>query len=94
MTQHTSGPWTLDDRGTLGIYIRSGNILVAGLNAYSPDACLIAAAPEMLIALQVITTHCDCSQPLHQGPHDSGCFQDWPMIRDARALLAKVEGKK
>lgn len=61
MTTHTPGPWTAhDDDGTgtmpcvlSGSVNRGGNFYVAQCNNYA-DARLIAAAPDLLGALQAI----------------------------------------
>lgn len=61
MTQHTPGPWRVESRGGMaGREVRAGEALVvATVNTTSNDqgnreanARLIAAAPEMLEALQ------------------------------------------
>lgn len=97
---HTPGPWSIDDRGDcLDIIGPSGEWLVAtvqgGRDEDEPDARLIAAAPELLEAAQLLGggnvymeefgRYCFC--PMHGKPglHSSSC--------DAlNAAIAKAEG--
>lgn len=65
-TQHTPGPWAFDDQSSPLVYSRAngGNPYIAQVFSYSEgetgklrptahaDACLIAAAPDLLAALQ------------------------------------------
>jgi hypothetical protein len=52
MSQHTPGPWTLDK---MSIYANEGRVKVADLATIKPaDAPLMAAAPELLEALEAI----------------------------------------
>lgn len=67
---HTPGPWVIGDDGPeagCAIYAMSGKreAMVASVTTDFPDAVaanasLIAAAPEMLIALRVIRRCCPC----------------------------------
>lgn len=58
-TQHTPGPWFVDINGEGAITAPDGMLIARMQNAYRDDlresnARLIAAAPEMLTALQLV----------------------------------------
>lgn len=75
-TQHTPGPWKHDE--TWGL-IKHGKTEICALHSGNPaNACLIAAAPELLEALQeIVWTY---------------GFRE-PDIREiARDAIAKAEG--
>ncbi len=50
MSKHTPGPWSIEENEMMGRDIVSaGSMAVICTQVYSPDdACMIAAAPEML----------------------------------------------
>ena len=64
MTQHTPGPWEIDRaaRGGIGVYTRQGAMVCKvtqwggplGQTTTDANAALIAAAPDLLAALQDI----------------------------------------
>lgn len=93
-TSHTPGPWTF----------LPGNVLVAGKNglhlgtfsescglgnAAEPNKALIAAAPDMLAALQAIIEEAGPSFGHSDGP---GTINR--MAYAARAAIAKATGEK
>lgn len=80
--KHTPGPWTL--LGTKSAAVRSGDTLIASVatGSKSPDACLIAAAPELLEAL------INCSRRF-----DKYDEQDAPeLVANVRSAIAKATG--
>lgn len=91
--QHTPGPWTVSNREITGP--QDSGVIVArlpewGILADNPDpapanARLIAAAPELLAALKVMTLTPGILA--HLEAHD-------PMaLKQARAAIAKVTGE-
>ena len=94
MTQHTPGPWEADDEDIFG----QDNKLVARIayecNAHSlltpedhANARLIAAAPQLLEALERLTRRLDS----HFGGTDRS--HDWKEQEQARAAIhAATEG--
>ena len=97
MNKHTPGPWTLHELDSTRILGKDGAVA----NAYAPshlvteadaNARLIAAAPELLEALGALgvigSGYCFCS---HDRDPDKADHQ--PECRDARAALAKAEGR-
>lgn len=92
MTKHTPGPWFVgphpgNNAGTDWRMILSSHdpnyppLYVA--EAIEPDACLIAAAPDLLAALRAIVKLSDDLDP-------EGLFQSLEYI-NARAAIAKAE---
>ena len=83
-TQHTPGPWAaLEDDGMWGIYPANsdGDPIVwqmGGIDNES-DACLIAAAPELLAACEAIV-----------GAWQSSIETPW--LFQVRAAIAKARG--
>lgn len=84
--EHTPGPWTLQLSRTEG-YVMQGKFCIAALgDCAAPrdaNARLIAAAPELLDALQAMVDH--------YGP-DHSTLQSTPWDR-ARAAIAKARGQ-
>jgi len=84
--KHTPGPWEVSKHATpeyapqYGVYTGNGNdfAIVNGDNA-TADAALIAAAPELLAALQDMLNNF--------GANDT----DTPFIVNARAAIAKAK---
>jgi hypothetical protein len=61
MSKHTKGPWKTDGSG-IGVYSESTGTMVAGatfpnLQVARADAQMIAAAPELLNALELVKAH-------------------------------------
>jgi len=96
--KHTPGPWRVEGRTTERGGALSGHIISYGTNGYGDgpdgyvcktrgtseaDANLIAAAPDLLDALKLITAM-DGDQPARS---------DWDMVRIARAAIAKATGE-
>jgi len=79
---HTPGPWTTQPIGdeTECNILGAGRELIATVS--DNDARLIAAAPEMLALLQLLS----------ETPCDHGAMPACPR-EQARALLAKIEGR-
>lgn len=93
MNAHTPGPWTWHsegsrDYGTRGISGINGTY-VAGVQStrecWEGDARLIAAAPDLLVALQGIAAQCEESWLL-SNDHDTAVIND---LRE-RVLLRPV----
>ena len=79
MSKHTPGPWFVEENEMMGRDIVSGDKLaIVCTQVYSPvDAAIIAAAPDLLAALQSML----------EGNHNQ---QD---VREAaRAAIAKATG--
>ena len=82
MTQHTPGPWRIDLKGGGPWILTDSDARGAREIAWSDaDYRLIAAAPEMLEIVQVIAGS--------RRKDDQGDT----LVNDARALLAKIEGR-
>jgi len=86
MSKHTPGPWTIEESELMGRDIVSaGNMALICTQVYSPDdARLIAAAPELLAALQAVA---------EQTRHPD---YDWPVClsREVSAAIAKATGSE
>lgn len=86
---HTPGPWrvvhTADDRTFIDTE-ESNDSFIAQVDRNAPEyednAQLIAAAPELLEALKRIIEW-----------DDTGCDPSRAVLRAARAIIAKAEGK-
>lgn len=97
MSKHTPGPWQVgmafDNYGETEIAIEhmtpAGNLVVAvalgGLQGQDANARLIAAAPDLLGALQVMLRD-------YTAVHDIGDVEMQPAIYQARAAIAKATG--
>lgn len=87
-TSHTPGPWNCDlGIGRFTRYVRAKNhtIVCVGharareeINRVDADACLIAAAPDMLAVLRLI---------------EHGVSEHFAWMPDIRATIAKAEGR-
>ena len=85
---HTPGPWTvyqLDWRSVVDVY---GNV-IADVRTRDDDARLIAAAPDLLAALEQIALNFGISHP--RGSRSGGVFPE-ESIAIARAAIAKATG--
>lgn len=82
-TKHTPGPWSIDDDGI--IVSQFGDVAqVAGTVADDetlPNQRLLAAAPELLAALEAAI-----------GAHDGNWDQGQGWEKKARAAIAKAKG--
>jgi hypothetical protein len=89
MNKHTPGPWTVGpscneiinvDHGYLPFSIAAGYTLIGALYEDGDDARLIAAAPELLVAIKSLLS---CIDP-----------QDFPdEVAFADAAIAKATGE-
>lgn len=91
---HTPGPWSLErDYNGVPEFVFGGDTCVCdfGIEAPKPeDACLIAAAPELL---EVIREAVDSAErEMAKGRKASPGLATW--LEKARAVLAKVRGEK
>ena len=93
-TQHTPGPWFVDINGEGAITAPDGMLIARMQNAYRDDlresnARLIAAAPELLAALQDLAEEAARSVYPQPDKPDSA----WAKLVRARAAIAKATGK-
>jgi hypothetical protein len=77
MSKHTPGEWTYN--AALGFIEAQDDILALTFEANAADACLMAAAPDLLAALKSVVAFTGA----HGGPYAA-----------ARAAIAKAEGTK
>lgn len=90
MTQHTPVPWKLDGGHSSRVYLIDGKDGAVGELVFADtrnpaDARLIAVAPELLKALQVMLRD-------YAAVHDIGDVEMQPAIYQARAAIAKATG--
>ena len=88
-TSHTPGPWEVFESHA-GTYVidsaeQSAVCRIEWCLEDEANARLIASAPEMLDALKRL-----CSK---FGVDDNGSPRDWTEWREARAVIAKAEGR-
>jgi hypothetical protein len=90
MSSHTPGPWILDEneRGW-GLLSNGSDVTSEPFDCSTDDARLIAAAPELLEALQSFIDLSDDGSLHIEG---SIATED-PVITAARAAIAKAEGR-
>jgi len=80
MSEHTPGPWTVD---RLCIQAPDGNVALVNLaRASDADARLIAAAPDLLEACQMVWKMAVAWEPLTPGD-----------IAEVKAAIAKAQGR-
>jgi hypothetical protein len=88
MTKHTPGPWAVSDGDVTnesGIVIAT--VQRAGNGETVPNCRLIAAAPDLLEALEaVLAMHCMPTEPKRTYRDNAGAMDK------ARAALAKARG--
>jgi type VI protein secretion system component VasF len=85
ITQHTPGPWRHDAEWGL---VKHGKTEIAALHSgNAANAALIAAAPDLLDALQRFVTACDAHLP--EPTHQAFCG----LFASARAAIAKATGE-
>lgn len=86
MSKHTPGPWYIGEY--CEIYGRIGSGQVAGISPRNDssermaNACIIAAAPELLDALKDAVCALEC------------CGKDYPAMTKASAAIAKATGEQ
>ena len=81
MSEHTPGPWTpygLDWR----MVVDKDSEVIADVRTHDADARLIAAAPDLLAALEALMTEA-CDDIAHQDEHTEA----------AEAAIAKAKGE-
>jgi hypothetical protein len=91
----TPGPWRWDEHGEFWL-VGGADLTILHVDARenyvpdkdSPDARLIAAAPELYEACQLAVTMCRCSLPERNSGHRIGCY-----VPTIEAALAKAEGR-
>lgn len=114
MNKHTPGPWIVKrspfevynvDHGALTHEICSGNLMIAALyaNEDGPDASLIAAAPDLLEALEALADSAPsaCCVDFHHKPGDyHDADESCPALDryeaaclSARAAIARARGE-
>lgn len=88
-TKHTPGPWTWHGKG---LEARNETVFIGSqrdVYVLPADAHLIAAAPELLEALQKCLSHMEMNPSLYRNR-----FGEWvPLVRECRAAVAKAEGR-
>ena len=92
---HSTGPWTAMVTDTMGdtpalwdIVQRSSGGTVAEIQSHNPDdAALVAAAPDLLAALQALVGEAD----LGEIDHDDGTRA---LLAQARAAIARATGRQ
>jgi hypothetical protein len=101
-TTHTPGPWTFIESGDARIPDRiigaNGAPVVSGSIAGRDDAALIAAAPELLAALQAALDALDADATrAPMNPTSARAAQGWMRGKfgdQARAAIAKAIGSQ
>jgi hypothetical protein len=81
MNKHTPGPWEVHPLAPLAVHQPEYECWIPQSKA---DARLIAAAPELLEALQAIVNSAAANQ----------AAVIYPLIDDARAAIAKATGEQ
>lgn len=96
---HTPGPWYADG-GLNAVYTESNPGRVAtveSVNSYvrAADARLIAAAPDLLVIAKAYARECQCcfGSGVRESTIEAGKPVDCQHCRDARAAIAKAEGR-
>jgi hypothetical protein len=87
MNKHTPGPWAVSDISRDMIYDLNGELLALIIDGESDEtklanACLIAAAPDLLEALK---------ESLKEFLFD--CYDDHPSAKRWRTAIAKATGE-
>lgn len=90
MQKHTPGPWTVTEVGPAPRYMIAGAAtsvaMTYGQSGQQADARLIAAAPEMKLALIRLLNEHDALQ-MAEGSHEDR----WSAATIARAILNKID---
>ena len=87
MTKHTPGPWRTS--GTQSFYVFAGDEVVTN-GSTQANARLIAAAPDLLAALESLFEH--CAMVHKQWGDGDNTRQADAAINAARAAIAKATG--
>jgi len=93
--QHTPGPWTPEDGADNRVVVYGGDRCVAvigekGFDGVDEDAALIAAAPELLAALERMV---DADVRDMEANFPQLDPEETPRIIQARAAIAKARGQ-
>lgn len=92
--RHTSGPWSVEPRGNLKArqFIEAGEFRIAECitRDHEANARLIAAAPDLLAALQDLANWLVCWS-IASAEDMAQSFET--MSRKAEAAIARAEGK-
>lgn len=87
-TQHTPGPWYLDAHDERGWFLLSESgpdIMAEPFDCADADARLIAAAPDLLSALEGMLEHADMGEINDEDTLEA--------VNAARAAIAKAKGE-
>lgn len=95
-TKHTPGPWTTEGADITNGYPEQGARVFIAEKVFSEhDATLIAAAPAMYVALQMVaTTLYDMADSAGDVPEWNESGELYELSRTVRAALAQAEGSK
>ena len=92
-TDHTKGPWRTEGFENLVVNSAEGYTMTlaaggkdASLDELKANACLIAAAPELLAALKAIADY-------DEGSSEEGTYGS-EVLERCRAAISKAEGSK
>lgn len=90
--KYTPGPWSIDPEGEIAVAVEAQGAVIAylqveGIQEHEANAQLIAAAPELHVALR------QCVSLLQSAPTLGG-FAGLAVLTDALEVLAKVEGSE
>ena len=93
----TPGPWTLDQREDGRVFVLDAEGLELGAvvwfgSVVTPDARLIAAAPEMAALLAQAADRMAGMDDALEQEFSVGEWTPEPLIAEVRALLARVRG--
>lgn len=91
MSGHTPGPWTVEKTDSVYGSVDGGPVARVKLTGNACDAAnaaLIAAAPELLAALEAMVAHCEVMG------HRNGGVEGYAAFDLARAAIAKARGAK
>ncbi len=100
-TKHTPGPWKIGalESGQAAVDGADGSEVTGFISI--PDAHLIAAAPDLLEALEDMLGHCQgcngkgrCYGPVPGSPGSYASNQPCGDCADARAAIAKARGSQ
>lgn len=101
MADHTSGPWAYSRMGTVGDFRVTGPTFLSGeadivrttgiaFNIYhEANAQIIAAAPDLLSALQALVAYVEAAD----NPIDQGANYSDDTVTDALAAIRKAKGR-
>ena len=84
-SQHTPGPWTLDD--TKSFYVFASGEVLCNANRLA-NARLISAAPDLLVALEEVIAELD-----NREPPQGHIYRDTGGMILARDAIRKAKGE-